>query len=95
MPAPNFFAGILIGIANQSWLAVIVTSAVWPIFFCAQVSILESERAATTIEDMKTRGRRLIFNSPTITFYAIEFYTGLMTALTVGLITYGIKILVY
>jgi hypothetical protein len=91
IPAPNFIAGLLIGIANTSWLAVLLACLVWPLFFCAYISIVDSARRAATVADFHARGRRLLFDSPALTFYAIEFFTALMTSLPVAFLAHFIK----
>ena len=62
-PLPNLTAGILIAIANTSWLGVNVVCFGWGLIFCAYVSILESSRTKTTIERMRTHGNKLLLNS--------------------------------
>jgi hypothetical protein len=94
IPAPNFLAGVLIGLANTSWLAVILACLVWPFVFCACVGIFDATRRDATVEHYRTHGRRLLFDSPALTFYAIEFSTALMTSLLVACIAYLIKRLV-
>ncbi len=91
IPAPNFIAGVLIGIGNTSWLGVIIACFIWPFVFCGYVSILDSARKTATVEHMRTHSHRLFCGSPTLTFYAIEFCTALMTALVVGSLSHLIK----
>lgn len=88
IPAPNFVAGVLIGIANTSWPAVVIACFVWPFIFCAYVSILGSARKVARIDHMRTHGSRLLCGSPMLTFYAIEFSTALMTVFVVGSLSY-------
>ena len=91
MPFPNLIAGILIGVVNDSWIAVLIGCAIWPFIFCAQVAILEKERAVQSIEDIKINAQKIFMNSATLTFYAMEFFTGFITALVVGVITHLLK----
>ena len=91
VPAPNFLAGVLLGIANTSWLAVIVASFLWGFVFCGYLSIADSARKEASIRDFGVRARRLLLGSPRLTFYAIEFCTGFMTSLVVGGLTHFIK----
>jgi len=91
IPAPNFLAGLLIGIFNTSWLTVVLASFGWALAFCGYVSIVDTARRDTTIGDFRARARRLLFGSPVLTFYAIEFSTALVTSLPVGCLTYLIK----
>ena len=92
LPAPNFFAGILIGVANEQWLAVLVAAFGWGIVFCFYVSLFEVRRKTFEIEQIRQKGQRLLFNSPTMTFYQIEFLTGFMTSLVMGSVSYGFKV---
>lgn len=94
IPAPNFIAGVLIGLANTSWLAVILACLVWPFVFCAYVAIFDAARRDATVEHFRTQSRRLLFDSPVLTFYAIEFSTALTTSLLVACIAHLIKRLV-
>jgi hypothetical protein len=91
IPVPNVIGGLLIGIANTSWFAVVLACLVWPFVFCAYVSIMDSARREATVADFRARGRRLMFGSPALTFYAIEFVTALMTSLLVACIAHLIK----
>jgi len=90
-PIPNVVAGILIGIENSSWLEVFVVSLIWPIVLCVYISLRDMGRMHATIVQFRERAQRLLFNSPTATFFAVEFVTAFFTAMPVALITYGIK----
>jgi len=91
IPAPNVFAGLLIGIFNTSWLTVVLASFGWGLSFCGYVSIVDTARREATIAGFRASARRLLFGSPTLTFYAVEFSTALMTSLLVGCLTYLIS----
>lgn len=91
IPIPNVLAGLLIGIVNTSWVAVLLACLVWPLVFCAYVSIVDSARRNATVADFRARGRRLVFGSPALSFYAIEFFTALMTSLLVACVAHFIK----
>ncbi len=91
IPAPNLIAGVLIGIVNDGWLPVLGASAVWPLIFCAYVSIADRARRDATVAQFAARGRRLLMGSPILTFYAGEFVTALLTALPVALLAHGLK----
>ena len=91
IPAPNFIAGILIGITNNSWPSVVLASIVWSLVFCGYVSIADSARRNKTIEDFGLKARRLLFGSAMLTFYCIEYFSALMTSLFVGCLTHLIK----
>ncbi len=91
IPAPNVIAGMLIGVLNDNWLAVLGSSAVWPLIFCAYVSIANRARRDATVGQFAARGRQLLMGSPVLTFYAGEFVTAALTALPVALLAHGLK----
>ncbi len=94
IPAPNVLAGILIGIASTRWIEVLLTSLAWPLVFCVYVWIRERQRADATIESFRVHGKRLLLASPTLTFYAIEFWTALITTTPGAVVMFSIKKLV-
>ena len=87
----NVLVGIVIGIANDSWPAVLIVSAGWPLVFCVYVSLIRAERARATIAVFEARGSHFLFGSPFLTFYAIEFATALVTTLPVAIVSHVIK----
>ncbi|MDP9203661.1 MAG: hypothetical protein M3P26_17290 [Gemmatimonadota bacterium] len=91
IPAPNVIAGILIGIANDSWVTVLGAAAVWPFVFCIYVSIMDRSRREATVASFAHRGRHLVAGSPILTFYVIEFATALATVIPVALFVQGLK----
>jgi len=91
IPAPNFLAGVLIGIANNLWWSVALSALGWGIVFCFYVTITQSERRRKSIESITERGQKLFLGSPTMTFYMIEFVTAFITSSVVGMVAYGIK----
>ena len=88
IPAPNLIAGILIGIASTGLIEVLLASLAWPLVFCVYVWIRDRERADVTIESFRAHGKRLLLNSPALTFYATEYSTALLTAVPVAFVTY-------
>lgn len=91
IPAPNLIAGMLIGIVNDLWLAVALSSVGWSVVFCIYITLSQTERKKVTIASFAEKGQRLILGSPTITFYAVELITAFVTSIVVGSIVYGIK----
>jgi hypothetical protein len=55
IPAPNLIAGLLIGIANDSWLADISMCFIWSLVFCVYVSVLDTRRKTATISHLRAR----------------------------------------
>ena len=62
-----------------------------PIVFCSYVSIADRARVDFSIAAFRERARRLLFNSPVLTFYAGEFFTASLTAFPIAVITFGVK----
>ena len=91
IPAPNLIAGVLIGIANDQWSAVALSSIGWSLIFCFYVTLIQAERKNVTIASFAEKGQRLILGSPAITFYTMEFITAFVTSIVVGSIVYGLK----
>lgn len=91
IPAPNFIAGVLIGIANEQLYSVALSSLGWGLFFCFYVSVVQSKKRKETISTLAERGQRLFLNSPAITFLLIEFITSFFTSIVVGSIVFGVK----
>lgn len=91
IPMPNFFAGVMIGIANESWGLMFLAALAWGAVFCMYVNLMHSDRRRQTIEKFQERGQRLILDSPTFTFYIIEYTTGFITSLLFGSITFLLK----
>ncbi len=80
IPAPNFLAGVLIGIANDLWWTVLLSALGWGIVFCFYVTVTQSERRRKSIESITEKGQKLFLGSPTMTFYMIEFVTAFITS---------------
>jgi hypothetical protein len=91
MPAPNFIAGVLIGIANDLWWAVLLSALGWGLVFCFYVTITQSERRRQSIQSITEKGQRLFLGSATMTFYMIEFVTAFTTSFIIGILAFGIK----
>jgi hypothetical protein len=91
IPIPNVLAGILIGVAVNAWGELTVSCVGWSFAFCAHVWIAEHQRAEFTIFEMETRAHRLLFGSPAMTFYAIEWATALPTSLAVSAVTFIVR----
>lgn len=94
IPVPNVIAGILIGLANDSWLTVLGAAACWPIIFCLYVAIADRSRVEATVASFAAHGRHLLLGSPALTFFAVEFRTALCTAMPVAVLAHAVKVLV-
>ncbi len=91
IPVPNFIAGVLIGLLNDSWTSVALASIGWSFVFCVYVALTQNDRKKVTIASIAEKGQRLFLGSPTHTFYAMEFITALATSIVVGSIVYALK----
>ena len=91
IPAPNFIAGVLIGIANDKLWAVPLSSLGWSIVFCFYITLTQSDRSKNSILSISEKGRRLFLGSPAMTFYLMEFMTAFLTSFFIGILAFGIK----
>ena len=91
LPIPNVIAGVLIGIANTGWIEVLGSALVWPAIYCLFVLYSERARVEAKVAQFRENAKKLIFHSPVVTFYTIEFITALFTALPVACVTFLIK----
>ena len=86
----NVIAGILIGVANDDWLASLGICAIWALMFPLWRGIthvddyVEHERALN--RNHKIRGM-----SPKQRFYFVEFMTSICTTTPIALIAYAMK----
>jgi len=91
IPFPNVIAGCLIGFTVSGWGELLVACVGWAFVFCLYVWIAESNRVALTICAFKERGQRLLFGSPALTFFAIEWVTALATSLPFAAIVAAVR----
>jgi hypothetical protein len=63
--APNFIAGLMIGIGNDSWFAVIIVCFVWSLIFCVYVAVFDTRRKTATIVQFESTGRAPILGHVT------------------------------
>lgn len=86
----NVIAGILIGIVNNSWLAIIVAPLLWGIVWCIIQSIYKN-RFNNYLVRAKERNIPLKWKMSHIqSFYVIEYLTSSTTALIFAV---GVKII--
>jgi len=75
----NVIAGILIGIANKSWLARILVPFVWGFIFYFYVIFFKGSYYDRYLE--KNKDRRLKWGmKPRVSFFFIEYMTALTTS---------------
>jgi len=88
IPFPNIIAGILIGVANDTWLARLIVPFVWGIVFCIDTSIFRREKrdafvAKAEVLDRKTK----LGMSHAQAFYFVEYWTASFTSLLFSVIS--------
>ena len=91
LPVPNVLAGFLIGIACATWGEVLVSSAAWPLVYCFVVATNESARKNASIRHFGERRGSPVPGKLGLTFFALEFFSALVTALPVAGIVFTIK----
>ena len=88
----NVIAGILIGIANDTWLARLIIPFVWGIVFCVYTSIARKNKRDAFIAKAEMRNRKANWGlSPMQAFYVIEYNTASFTSLSFSIILGFIK----
>ena len=88
----NVYAGILIGVVNNTWLARIITPFIWGIVFCIYTSITRKQKEEIFIENAKNSGRKAMLGmSHYWAFYFIEYMTATFIALAFSIISGFIK----
>jgi len=84
----SLIAGILIGIANETWIQRLIIPFIWGIVYCIYTSILRRDRLNEYVKNVEARGGELKWRmSPVQAFYFVEYVTAVLTSLTFSLIT--------
>ncbi len=91
LPVPNVLAGFLIGIACTTWGDVFIASAAWPLVYCFVVATNESARKNAMLRRIGERQENPVPVKLGVTFFALEFFYALLTALPVAGIVFTIK----
>ena len=100
MPTPNIIAGILIGVANETWLAVALTCVIWGFVVCALRAILNGRsrdqfilNLAAIRSQAESEGRPVGFSlrHPRICYYRIEYFTAVFTSGFYAIFTFTLK----
>jgi hypothetical protein len=94
IPFPNLIAGILIGATNSSILSLVVVSVIWGFVFVIYTMILGQNDMPVFLEKLQNKKRTRLGLSPRLSFYVIEYITGVLTALIIALVVIVIKDLV-
>jgi hypothetical protein len=92
-PIVNVIAGVLIGIANQSWYAVAIASVGWA--FIASIYWWLTGAYKPLLADMLSAPRQQFwFGSASASLWLITLTVTFVVSLAVALFTYGIRQLV-
>ncbi|KKS46606.1 hypothetical protein A2567_00795 [Candidatus Azambacteria bacterium RIFOXYD1_FULL_42_11] len=90
----NVIAGILIGIINNSWLAIIVAPLLWGIVWCV-LQFIYKNKLNNYLDRAKEKNLPLKWKmSHTQSFYFIEYLTSSTTALIFSVLVKLIKDLI-
>ena len=88
IPFPNVIAGILIGVANETWSALFIIPFVWGIAYCIYVLFTKKEELNMFIEQAKINNRKGKWGmSHKQEFYFVEYTTASFTSLVFSLIS--------
>ena len=82
----NVIAGILIGIANEFWLARILAPFIWGVVWYGRVILFKRDVYERYIEYYKDR-RQKFGMPPWLSFFFIEYATALVTSLVFSVIS--------
>ena len=88
----NVIAGILIGVANDTWMARLVGPFIWGVVFCVSTSILGRDKRNAYVEHVEQLSHPLKWGmSPVQSFYIVEYMTAFSTSLLFSILTGFIK----
>ena len=85
----------MIALAFNTWAKVLIACFGWAIAFCAFVWVKEGRAEKIAVSYYQEHGEHLVFGSPTLTFYAVEWITDLIVALLSATVTFGIRNLLF
>ena len=85
---PNAIAGILIGIANHSWLFCTFAPFAWGVVFCLYKSIAEPQLEGASYANPELRGEKTKWGmSRRQAFYFNAYTTAISTSLLFSIVT--------
>jgi hypothetical protein len=88
IPFPNVIAGILIGIANDTWLARLIIPFAWGIVFCIYTSIARRDKRDAFVTKSENLGREAKWGMSHVhAFYFVEYMTASFTSLLFSIIS--------
>jgi len=88
----NVIAGILIGIANDTWLARLIIPFAWGIVFCIYTSIARRDKQNAFITKFQKVDRKAKWGMSHVqAFYFVEYMTASFTSLLFSIISGFLK----
>jgi hypothetical protein len=91
-PAPSLIAGTLIGMFASPWPGVVAYCALWGLVCCLYLYFCTSTRRATRTVATEGRAGKLIFRSPALAFWLVEWMTGFVTSLACATVAYYLPV---
>ena len=92
IPFPNIIAGILIGVANDTWHIRLIVPFIWGIVYCVNTSIFRREKRDEFVARSKKLDRKTKLGmSHAQAFYFVEYWTASFTSLLFSVISGFIK----
>lgn len=92
MPFPNVIAGILIGIANDTWFARLIIPFIWGVVFCIYTSIVRRDKRDAFIANAEMHDKKAKWGMSHVqAFYFVEYMTASFISLFFSLISGFIK----
>ncbi len=92
IPFPNVIAGILIGIASDTWCAWLIVPFIWGIVFCIYTSIARRGERDAFIANAEIQDKKAKWGMSHIqAFYFVEYMTASFTSLFFSVISGFIK----
>jgi len=88
----NVIAGILIGIANDTWFARLVVPFGWGFVFLIYVWVVDGKRRNAIISAREAQGGKAKWGMSHVqAFYFVEYMTAVFTSLSISVIAGFIK----
>jgi hypothetical protein len=92
IPIPNMLVGILIGLANDTWLPRLIIPFGWGVIFCIYTAIASRDKQDAFVSQAERRGRKAKGSMSHIqAFYLVEYATATSTSLVFSVIAGAIK----
>jgi hypothetical protein len=92
IPFPNLIAGVLIGIASDTWLQRLIIPFGWGLVVCVYTSLFRKDERDIYIADRKSIDHKAKWGlSDLQSFYFVEYMTASFISLTFSLVSGAIK----